>query len=680
MFEITLLAGAIAALILTAAAAGEFLDRDGGKHAWTIDEAHALIWEGEPYVPFGIVIRPRYLAGAQTDENLTADAGDIEALTLAGVKDVIIRPGKALSSLPVEAFQKVVDLLESAGLRYGIELDDSPYEALSGYVIDPVTYRASGIMSPGEITYVLADSKLAIYALCDVRTSGVTAIGQEIAAAGSVTVRANIEPGVEHLLLLYPQKVIAPGSQDWSLPDLWSGGDRHRDRLAAFLSKIKFGKGLRFLADPFGAQLGLRGEAEYLVPASPEFRIGYAAWLSRKYRSLNGLKTAWAVRQYEIASFDEASRMIPLWSEGRGLAAVYSEKTGKKHDVDVPNSGIWSDLRDYRSESVRQFMDGISDVLKRTVADVPVVFTANGFQPFFLGSGSVGFDGLSVLAPAIQGAESQAGSAFSLAEHSSRRVWIISRIGSSGVPLGKKDELFGYINPLSGLGAKGFYVEEGAIPSGASGADALVWLAEYAASASSDKQFAARRPPAIYYPEKVAGTGVRRLSGGVWWLPSFLPGRGVVPGGGICGYSITMPDETVRLYVWSLAGPRLIRVPAGQAVGVTGPSGETIEVKPKKNLVELPLTDEPSLITGIEADVFLPVEVVEEAIVKFKEVIARGDAKGMNVSGYNATLSRVQELVKNGSLFIALDMVQVSMDELTRRLRGLEGAPEVRQE
>jgi hypothetical protein len=136
-----------------------------------------------------------------------------------------------------------------------------------------------------------------------------------------------------------------------------------------------------------------------------------------------------------------------------------------------------------------------------------------------------------------------------------------------------------------------------------------------------------------------------------------------------------MPGGDISLYVWSPDGPMTIHVPTDQIAVITRASGEKIEVKPKKKRVALPLTDEPSLIAGIQPETFLPVEVVEEAVGKLNELIAKGEAKGMDVSGYKSMVKRAQELIKNNSLFIGLDMVQVTIDELTVRLKGLADAP-----
>jgi hypothetical protein len=252
---------------------------------------------------------------------------------------------------------------------------------------------------------------------------------------------------------------------------------------------------------------------------------------------------------------------------------------------------------------------------------------------------------------------------------------MVSRIGGDGTSFAQRDQFLAHINGLMDLGVKGFFLDERAVSEKASGADLLTWLAKYGASLSSDTQFAAFRPTTMYYPYGMPKASVKKLSGGTWWLPSLLSGRNMVLGSKLSGYVLLLPGGDVNLYVWSPGGPTTIHIPTDQIAVITRASGEKIEVKPKKNRVELPITDEPSLITGIQAETFLPVEVVEEAVANLGEVIAKAEAKGMDVSGYRDTMERAQGLIKNNTLFIALDMAQVSIGELTQRLQGLQNDP-----
>ena len=651
------------------ACAGTYKDRDGASHAWSVDQSHALIWEGAPYVPFGIIFEPGYLS-EQTDESWTSDESDVAAFKLAGVEDVVIRPTKGLTSAPIPAFQRLIDLLEANGMRYGIELYDPPYAPLTGYVVEPAVNRVGGVKESGQVVRSFSDTKLAVYALCDAKTAALRDGGRAVAVNGEVSVQVSLRSPDEHVLLLYPLKVMTPQSADWGLPDLWSEFDSRRDRLVLFLRQIKFGKGLRFFVDPFTERLGIHGEVQSLIPTSTAFRLEFSAWLAKKYASPREAGPALGVLQHDIGSFQEAARLIPLWKNGRGAPVVYDDSTGRTYAADASKSSLWADFLEFRVRSIRGYMDGMADAAKRLV-DVPVVYTATGLQPIFQGYGSVGYEGLAVPASGA-GLPEAGGRVLSLADGSSRSMWIVSRLKADPAVFAKKEDLFAAFNTLRDLGAKGFFVADMHGTAVAS-ADLLIWLGEYASLGANDKHFAGYVPQTVYYPEGADHVSIKRLSSGAWWLPSLMDGANLYLGTAMAGYTLINPKtRSVDVYIWSLSGQKMIHVPAVDAVVLVDISGAQTEVKPKKGRAELIIGEEPTLIRGVDAEQFLPLEVVAEAMQDFEKLIIRAESKGMDSGDYRRTLKRANELFGKNQLVTCLDMVQVSSEELKVRLRGLE--------
>jgi hypothetical protein len=87
--------------------AGTYKDRDGNNHTWKVGVSHSLTWDGAAYIPFGFVYNPLYLSDVQSEENFNADKAAFDALKKAGITDILIRPGKGLSSAPADAFQRI---------------------------------------------------------------------------------------------------------------------------------------------------------------------------------------------------------------------------------------------------------------------------------------------------------------------------------------------------------------------------------------------------------------------------------------------------------------------------------------------------------------------------------------------------------------------------------------------
>lgn len=657
---------------------GTYKDRDGVAHPWTIDESHALLWESAPYVPFGIVFEPRYLSSGQTDENWKADEEDIAAFKLAGVSDLILRPGKGLSAIPVEAFQRVVDLLEANGLRYGVELYDPPYAQASGFVVSPATNRVDGVRASGQVSRTFPGAKSVIYALCDARTGEVKDIGRVAASdAGEVTVPVVVRGPDDHIVLFYPEKAATDGLV--SLPDLWSTYDRHRDRLISILKQVRFGKGLRFFTDPFTDELGMSGDIAGMVPVSPAYRLEFAAWLRRKYNNARDLTLAWGILKHDLSGFDEAVRLLPLWNTGRGSPSVYDLGANAVYAVDVPRSNMWGDLHDFRSESIRAYMDSMADALKRLIADVPVVYTATGFQPIFQGLDTVGFDGLAAPAKGSASAvNDSAGKTFSLAEGSSRRVWLISRI-YPGDGYAKKEDLFSVINGLRDLGVKGFFAA-GTGGTAIGSADMLTWLSEYASLSSADRQFAGYRPRAIYYPTAFTQGKVMRFPSDIWWLPALKPGGELSLGSFYQAYTLVDPKSGSRdIYVRSPGSSRKVTLAVSDAITVTAPDGTTTQIKPRKGRVQFDVTSEPVLVRGVTPDLFLPIEMATEELSQFEAAIARAEQKRLDVSEYRRSLKDARQLLDKNLVGLCLDIVRTSTNEINLRMRGLDLVPSLNQ-
>ena len=651
--------------------AGTFKDRDGATHPWDVDQTHTLIWEGSPYMPFGVVFEPRYLSLGQTDENWNADAEDIQAFKLAGINDIVVRPAKGLSAAPTEAVQRFIDMLESSGLRYGIEVYEPINAPISGYVIQPTVNRVDGVIG-GEVTRDIKDADFAIYAVCDARTGEVKDFGREAVSDGQVKIRLATQTGATHVMLFYPRRSIADGS----LFNVWNAYDSHRDRMISYLTKLKFGKGLRFFIDPFTENIGITGDVDSLVPTSTMFRYEYAIWLSKKYSSPGDLNIAWAILKHDITSFDEAARLIPLWREGRGTPIVYDDGTANTYPVDALRSLMWADFRDFRAASVRSYMDAMADVMKRVAADVPVIYSANGLNGMFQTSGAVGYDGLAV--PGSGNGNDlfdAAGKTLSMAEGSSRRVWIVSRLKPSGNAYEKKQDLFAAMNAVHDLGVKGFLVSD-ARGSGVEGANLISWLGEYAKLSVDDKAYAAYRPRVVYYPQNVMRTKMKKLSTGAWWLPSLTFGRDLYLGDSFAGYAYNDPRKVdTFVCVWSLKGAQTIHLVADKPITVTTASGSVMEIKPKKDRIEFPVGEEPLFVRGMSEEQFLPVEVVAEAMQDLLDTIGRAELKRMDTGEYKAKLRNAAEMLNRNQLTLALDLLHETTDDLSRRLRGLEIMP-----
>ena len=94
---------------------GVYVDAAGGRHAWAITDTHALIWNGEPFLPFGTWFVSHYLDTGR-EEQWAEDVAALELLAGKGITDFYI----GWANRPPEQYQRLIDWFEAHGCTYGI--------------------------------------------------------------------------------------------------------------------------------------------------------------------------------------------------------------------------------------------------------------------------------------------------------------------------------------------------------------------------------------------------------------------------------------------------------------------------------------------------------------------------------------------------------------------------------
>ena len=122
------------------ASTGNYTDGAGAKHAWEITAAHALMWEGKPYLPTGGTFRAEVVCERGRCA-WQADVKGLETLKAKGLTDILIFPDKPLIEVKATHFQRLIDWLEANGFRYGVGFGQGMTLPLSGAVIRPAYYR-----------------------------------------------------------------------------------------------------------------------------------------------------------------------------------------------------------------------------------------------------------------------------------------------------------------------------------------------------------------------------------------------------------------------------------------------------------------------------------------------------------------------------------------------------------
>lgn len=662
---------------------GLYTDSAGGQHAWSINDAHTLIWNGEPYIPVGGAFTSKYVSNAN-EENYQADVSALETLKSRGITDIILKSAEPITATDPATWQRIIDYLDSNGFHYGIEMNDGPKDLLKGYLISPSAYRIDGPSDEKVVTCEWPGIDSAIYVIVNKQDNAVKSTGGALVRDGKVTIHLPDGLSASQNLIVYPHKAFSPDTSE-GMMDIWGGFDEYRDRVLMFMKKLKFGPGLRFFLEPFNSKMDFTSEMTSFIPDSSGFRLGFEAYLTRKHTHEGSLNAAWGLNE-NLDSIELAARLIPLWSNGRGVAYAYDRASAHMYPVDPLVSRLWLDLMDYRDISAQQYMNTIAEAIKKIVC-VPVVFKSSTYHRIYANPfGMSGFDGVGAVAYGSGDTPitSVAGPVYSLVEESGKTSWYIAaatrttRDDTSLVGYPSQNAMAASLDYFREIGCKGFYVDSlQALPednqpdySLLKDAQQIDWLRSFKDKVKGSA-WAEFKPSVINYPVSPAtGAVVKRLAPNTWWLPTLRTGRTTFIGDGLASYSLAAEDKS---YLWSLNETRTITMKAGPSgyPEIEFPSGAEIK-KLKGDMFALTLTETPTVLKGMNFNTIFPNETAELAINRLAEMIPQADAAGLGVTEAKNDLTRAKDVLKTGIAMTAYGIAQTSIVRLAAAMGSMD--------
>lgn len=555
------------------ATGGVYVDGAGQRHPWSVDANHTLHREGRPFVPVGGMFCFRYLSEfdpatpADNEARWREDLGVLDKLRRAGLRDLYVNPVNPATRYPVEAWNRCLEELERRGFRYGIELTDGPRQGMDGFLLASDSWRATRKGSRATMLWkdefgqrprlqsVLAISPRGQAAVLPLEPGG-TAI---LSPAWTAT------PGVRLLA-----RIQAPTG--FNVPDLWGGHREYEARLGSLLARMTRGPGLYLVVDPLTNEMNYYTYTAQMVPASPVFRQGFETWLRRRYEgNLKALARAWGARAGAPfpKDWDVCARLLPVpVDEGKGVAARKAQLLDpaglRCWAIDPARSRLLEDLRAYRDESVGEYCRRITEVVRKNLGDLPVVFKHTGrFMRYLLGHGvGAGVDGIGmeVWGKNRLDMAQTAGPPLSLIRHWDRPGWLlVTESAPNSLPEGKppgypsRQAMFEHLDSLASYGARGFYLfalrplPEQLLPDFCLHRDErqLRWLAEWASELEREgpRKEALTRIPRVRFERAERGPGLR--------LEGWEKGRGDARFSELSGSTVVVPsfgNPSVDLY------------------------------------------------------------------------------------------------------------------------------------
>ena len=533
VFRILCLLGLAAWSVSHATAApprGTYADHAGGRHRWFVNANHALVWNGDVWAPAGGVFVARSWRPDSTNADFASDLDALATLGRAGIRDLFVQPsGNGISAVPVARLQALVDALEGGGFRYGIGLADRTLGPTVVRQVLPSRHQVAKI-GLGQTARIGVDHLESARYLVALPSGEVVDEGEVSVVEGNAFVpsRAPVEGGTA---VVFPLRKIP--ADDAPFPAVWSGFDRWRDRIVSILAQVRFGPGLRFLADPLPPGIALDGVASSLIPAGPEAEAEWALFLESRYRTLGEWASAWRINRPDVVdSFGKAAAWIPLWFDNRGVPALLHPESGERLPVDSASSAYWTDLAEFKKSLFRRCADQMAMALKRGVADVPVVVRCRGKVPWGLDpGGSDSIDAVALMPMTGKPVEWESGMVERLGEagHLPRPRWFLTAglretPGRAALGFASLDSLNQSAGRLLEGGDRGLFVDslhaldESSELVGVP--DQLAWVAEVGRRSLARGVATLPSPVARCIPFP-AGLMVQPLAldGGGWWLP-----------------------------------------------------------------------------------------------------------------------------------------------------------------
>lgn len=552
----------------------------GPPAAWSVNPNNTLLWGGRAYMPIGARVEgtPEAIKRAQA----------------AGIEDLIVE-------LPANGagWAEAIAALQAGGTRWFLAVNSAAPGAL-GTVVEPQGFRMN-IQGKLEVDAVFHAAEQTLAIVVDKRSTAVRSYHSYTTPEGRLKASFDSQVQTPHVLLFYP--VV----RDLTTPDFWEGFDGHRDTLLQSLKTHTLGENFRGIIDPMGSVARFPSPDIMFVPRSPIFAIEMEAFLREKYGAVATCLRAWSIGAHDVTGWDQLGRMVPLWSDTKGIGSLWDPVRDKIYVCDRERSTAWTDIRAViRSTAVRRYARLVQAV--RQIVDVPVIQTWDGWSGPYDGA-DTGVAGV--------GCEFGASSINEVIEEASRPASTVLQGGRGQVMMvtglhvrpGATLDIETSIQELKAMGARGWFFRT-------EDAEKLATIGTLAARYRDDLADADWKPRALFYPEGARNPAMPvKLFGGTWMLPSPAAGNRLELGSALRGYYYSGQPKPYTV-IWSAGGPVETKLFLGdpKAVQVEALDGSEVRIRVRKDSIELEITDVPLIFSGID-DVPIPEAAYEETVL-----------------------------------------------------------------
>jgi len=558
------------------------VDRGTKTIAWSVNDRGQLIWDGKPTSLIGNRWLPQSLI-LGSEESVTADEKYLDAVAKKGNSAVLLQlPQGGITVVAKSRLQKVIDMLETRSIRYGISLKARATYAKPVAIIHPSRLRFSTSLGKEPVTLTLPMLR-SCWTVTALPSGEIMDFARETVAAGSVEyqLRNPIDGAVVGIFI--PEVDISDGYST-----LFSDTDVLRDDLMVALDGLRFGTNLRFFTDPFDLPVLSRIEDRRKIPTTDAFRAAWGSYLKQKYATVDGARLSWRLDSTErVDNFDGLARLLPLSFDGRGVAGFIDPVgTGRVLKCESQPSIFWSDLAAFVDGLSSDVQDRTALALERAGFHVPIISVNavkadhKGLSGIFVSSGNVIDAAPRLLDQSLSG----------------RRFWNV--VDSTAVDSQA-------VQPSSWAAA------------GASS----VFYPETNLDRVSGGQISPGDKTAIVPLPLDLKVKAKQLENGTWWLPDPRPMRLYRYPNGLIAYGLSDGEQSTYYFVGQKR-PAIVTIKLPKALEKAPISWFPVNsgVRSKGSL-QLTVGDEPVLLKGFGNSLPVPFAAMTDALDESKRLV-----------------------------------------------------------
>jgi hypothetical protein len=550
---------------------------------WSVSERGQLIWEGTPTSLVGNRWLPQSLVSVG-DEALQADEKYLDAVAKKGNSSVLLQlPPGGITVVQKPRLQRVIDLLESRNIRYGIALKARSSYTKPVAIVHPSRMRFSTSLGKEPVMLSLPMLR-SCWTVTALPSGEIMDFARETVAGGSVEyqLRNPIEGNVVGIFI--PEVESSDG-----YATLFSDSDSLRDDLMSALEGLRFGKNLRFFTDPFDLPVLSRIEDRRKVPTSDAFRTAWANYLKQKYTTLDGARISWRLDSTErVDNFDGLARLLPLSFDGRGVAGFIDPVgTGRLLKCESQPSVFWNDLAGFVDKLSSDIQDRTALALQRAGHNVPII-SVNTVKGDHKGLGGVLVTSSSVIDSAPKLLDQSV---------SGKRIWNVVDVAATDSQA---------VQPTNWAAA---------------GASSVFYPETNVDRISGGQITPADRTGIVPLPMDLS-TRAKQLENGTWWLPDTRPMRLYRYPNGLIAYGISDGEQSSYYFVGTKR-PSVVTIKLPKALEKAPISWFPVNAGIRsKGSLQLSVRDEPVLLKGFGNSLPVPFAAMTDALDESKKLVA----------------------------------------------------------